>query len=550
MKRLLLALLLALPLAAAEPSRIIVNSADWRDVYSGLLYARLKNVPADFLVSRDHAEALPTLLPPTQDAILVLASKNNPFIGNLVPLMEPRGFTAREEYFENLNIVLAARSPAIRAYIIVDDTYGYHALAAAPYAVATRRFVLFADGRKLPAVTAFFRDYPPESVLIFGPVSDEVRRALSPFSPETLDTGDRFEDAIQMAKRFRDAHPTTTAYLSNGEFLDPVLINGESPILFIGRSHTPAAMRAYLASTGLERGILIGDELYPTASVLSRQTHLPIYVQFGEATPRFGQDTSRFRLPRVALDLDITGAAYNSASGALEITVQNTGRGGLYFQHLVTRLDRNETLADNRTAYLGPGGIKTTAMALRDKPEAVRIATIFGDSPGSLELAAERALNLNTVNHQDRAAMRPLAVLYDPLRRRTSVLAGNGGPDAFASADISLAEGGFASSAIVLIPSGRQAHLLLEARQRDVGGAAKVTLWFGERERALLNSESATVPVRTVYTSMLFAAGAILALAIILFFAFRPRKRRRRPREPRPPIAVPTPSHAPPSLQR
>ena len=75
----LLVLLLVPLVHAADPNRIIVNSEDWKDVYSVMQYGVLSDVPAQFLVSSRHATLILNSIPTTEH-LWVVSSKNVPYI--------------------------------------------------------------------------------------------------------------------------------------------------------------------------------------------------------------------------------------------------------------------------------------------------------------------------------------------------------------------------------------------------------------------------------------------------------------------------------------
>ncbi len=566
------ALLCALAPAQAEPAHILINSADWRAVYSGLLYASLQGLPASFLVSRAHADSLPAILP-RNASIRVIASDANVFVGNVAPLLAPQGYAdVTEEFYGSPNLALARQLPGISAFIVVDDEYGYHAAAAAPYAASARAYVLFADRLKISAVAGLLRERRPASVLLFGPVDDEVAEALAPFSPEVVNTGDRFEDAIEIAKRFRAQKNATTVYFSNGEYLHADLFRGDAPAIFIGRSHLPDAVREYLGRSGIERGILVGSELYPAATALSRQLGLPVYVKFhaapppptGSLTP--AEDTERFRLPRHQRTLELVSAAYNAATGAYEVTVRNPGAQGLHLRHILNFTSPQLVLADSSSHYLESNTSKTTTYAAAPDGSALpapaaetslKVSTIFGDAPRSLEFAAERVFTPETTEAPDAADLAPEAVRYDALSRALLVRVRSRGPDAYAAAEAVLIRQGRAvtiGGPARLVPAQGAAELAIPARltrsELARNPRVEVTVTFGQREGARIKTASSALPLSTTAPTLLVVAAGLLVLSVaILVLFFRKRKRkgpRIRPPSPSPQRPKARPQGPPP----
>ena len=44
--------------ASATPDQVVINSADWQDVYLGAHYAGFNNIKSSFLISSEHASIL------------------------------------------------------------------------------------------------------------------------------------------------------------------------------------------------------------------------------------------------------------------------------------------------------------------------------------------------------------------------------------------------------------------------------------------------------------------------------------------------------------
>ena len=116
-------------LAFVSPSvfaydHVIVNSADWRDVYSGMQYANLIGVPSNFLVSTKHSTILLYSIPTTEKSILVLSSRERPFVVGYPDILRSRGYDQPEEIRSStLNLDLAKKLTNITRFIVMDDAY-------------------------------------------------------------------------------------------------------------------------------------------------------------------------------------------------------------------------------------------------------------------------------------------------------------------------------------------------------------------------------------------------------------------------------------------
>ena len=75
-KILLLMFLLLLPVVHAIDTGgydvMILNSADWKDVYSGMLYSKIKEIPAYYFTSETQAQNIISGLPAKYRSILLI----------------------------------------------------------------------------------------------------------------------------------------------------------------------------------------------------------------------------------------------------------------------------------------------------------------------------------------------------------------------------------------------------------------------------------------------------------------------------------------------
>ena len=76
----ILAVLSAIPVYAQEqePNKILINSQDWKDVYSVMLYSSLTERNAVFLVSDRHSSIILNSVPAQSHVWIV--NSHNPFL--------------------------------------------------------------------------------------------------------------------------------------------------------------------------------------------------------------------------------------------------------------------------------------------------------------------------------------------------------------------------------------------------------------------------------------------------------------------------------------
>jgi putative cell wall-binding protein len=94
---LILACVIAFMPAACAQEQVVINSGDWRDVYSSMMYANLCGMPASFITDAPHATALPNYLGKNPDIVLV-ESETSPFFANYEETLTNEGFVVSGTY--------------------------------------------------------------------------------------------------------------------------------------------------------------------------------------------------------------------------------------------------------------------------------------------------------------------------------------------------------------------------------------------------------------------------------------------------------------------
>ncbi len=392
---LLLLAQLASAASVADPERIISNSADWRDVYSVMLYGSLLSKPVNFLVSEKHGALLVNSIAPNA-RLWVISSKKVPYTTGYNSYLEGKGFTVENFEYDSVNLEIAKRL-STKSFLIVDDSYGYNAISVAPYAVASSSYVLFADEKNIDKVDSFLSGRNPTKVLIYGHVDRAVKNALSKYNPETINKdGDRFANNIEIVKRYQELSHSKQVVLTNGEFIENEIMQGQEPVIFIGRNNVPDIVRSYISDSGVTVGVLIGNELVNTATFIRRQVGISVFVKYARSARQPTGSVSQvegldaFYLPTYSLNLEIDSLTYNKANKQLEVVLRNTQDQAAYFKGTYTLTSQGGaklTVGDADAIFIEPNSFKTVTYALEglDESAAVGAYIIYGESRNSLE---------------------------------------------------------------------------------------------------------------------------------------------------------------------
>lgn len=527
---------------------VIINSADWRDVYSGTQYANLNGIPNHFLVSTKHSTILLYSIPTTEKSILVLSSRERPFVVGYPDILRSRGYTQPEEVRSaNINLELLRRLQNVSRFIVVDDAYGYNAISVAPFAVVDKSFVIFANRNTIDDVVPVLAAKNPENVLIYGQVDREVKDALAQFNPETINKGNRFENNIEIVKRYQAIKPTKQVILTNGEFIEAGIMSGADPIIFLGRENVPEVVRSFINDGEVEVGILIGNELVNSATFVRRTLGISVFVKFAQGARQptgsiaTVEDLDRFPMPRYDLGLEITSIVYNKATGALEVTYHNTVGMAEYFKSTITIRDGTtvKVTGDESPLFLDKNEYKTiiyrmdvdgNPLNLQASDLSGDVFTIFGESPVSLENTYQKSFQIDIIDVLDDSQLNITGLYYDTAAGEFLVRVENTGRvGAYVSVElIDLVVNGealtFGGDGVVLVPAGKSAYLPVIVEMTDAdfldNPSVRVRAYYGERQLSRIKLTEARFPIefRSGYARYAVYGAVVLIILLLLFF--------------------------------
>lgn len=508
-----------------------------------MLYASLIGVPSNFLVSQKHASILLYSIPTDEDNLFVVSSRQQPYFVGYESFLKSKGYAnAQELVTRNANLDLAQRLTNITKFIIIDPAYGYNAISAAPYAIVSQSYVLFADRRNIDEVLNFLKNRKVDHLILFGQLDREVKDALATFNPEVMNEGDRFSNNLAMVKKYQELRHVRQVILTNGEFIEASMLSGKDPVVFIGKANVPEVVRDFIKKSDIEVGILIGNELIGTATFVRRQLGISVFVKFaqGARTPKGAiaqvEDLDRFRMPSYNVKLEITKIVYNKATRSIEITYHNPVDLAVFFKSTVTVEggDAPIVLGDEEPLFLDKGAYKTVVyshdtdgqqLLLQDSREyTAKIFTIFGEAPKSLDQALQATLKIGFIDVADETMVNITGLYYNRGRKAFFVIVKNtGSVDAYVQPEIvdllvNDEQVTVASDKVVAVPAGEEAKIPVSIEMADADFEAnptvKVRAYYGEREIALVKVAEATFPLAFGGG---VGAGMIVTLLVVIF---------------------------------
>jgi len=486
---------------------IIVNSEDWRDVYSAMLYGSLEGIPTNFLVSARHGTLILNAIQKATP-IRAFSSRRYPFLIGYESILESRGYSAEEFVYDNFNLELAELLD-ISNFIIIDDSYGYNAISVAPYAVASESFVLFADRTNIRQVDSFLSGRVVNNIIIYGHVDREVRNTLQKYNPEVINKdGDRFYNNIEIVKKYQEIKHSKQAILTNGEFIEKEIMSGVEPVLFIGTNNVPDSIREYIQGSEIDIGVLIGNELVGTATYIRRNVGISVFVKFAQGAREPAGAISQvealdmFYLPTYILNIEVESIKYNKATNMLEISIRNTEDQAVYFKGTYSLTDSagfTQRVGDISPIFLDGNELKTITYEVEPMAEGKIIGEvyiIYGESKGSMEKVIDTTFEIETVEILDECDIKINSLVYDKRGKRFYVEIENVA-DVICYADVELVDvlldgelKNLGSVDIVEIKPGKKAKSRIKAalEEEDIedNEIIKGKVHYGERKNALI----------------------------------------------------------------
>lgn len=527
---------------------VISNSEDWRDVYSTMLYAYITGKTGDFLVSEKHSLSILGGID-KRNQIMIVSSKTTPFVIGYESMMQGQGFaTAKEFSYDNVNLELGKLANT-RNFIIMGDSYGYNAIAVAPYAALKKSWVLFANRRNIAEIENFLDSRAKDEIILYGYVDREVKNAISKYNPIIINNGDRFNDNIQIVKRYLVSKPTKQVVLTNGEFIEKEIMSGNSPVLFTGDQNVPDQIRDYLKTSGIEVGVLIGNNLVGAATNIRRTAGISVMVKFarsarnptGSITQVEGLDI--FYLPVPKLDLKLVSVKYNKATSRLEVTYKSDSNIPVYIKGTITLIYGTSQIkvGDIEGIFIAPNDYKTivyTGINITSDSIKAQVFTLFGESKSSLEKILQQEIDVKIVDVIDKCEIKINSITYKTYKKAFSVDVSNLG-ETECWVDIELPDVIIDKNPTIIgtdgsthIPANNRKNIEIPSELQEVdlkdNTFVNIIAYYGEREDSLTSILKGKFELNISRFNATYYVFALIAtiLIIIIFLIFWKRRKK------------------------
>lgn len=539
--------------ADEDYSYIIANSNDWKDTYSIIHYANLKEISSDFLVGQNDG---PLLVKDLNKAniVRVISSRSNNFIINYDGYLRDQDFKgAFETSVADANLDLVDELPEIDNFIVVNSQYGYNGIAVAPYAVLNKSWVFFANRANIAEIDSILSRRDVKQLIIYGYVDREVKDALNKYKPEIIDNRDRFKDNVAIVKKYMSIDPVKQVAFTNGEFIEKEIMSGLEPVLFTGKDSTPDEISKYIKdSSNIEVGVLVGADLVGAATNIRRTTGISVIVKFargarnpsGAISAVEGIDT--FAIPSPIMNLDVYSLRYNKATSVIEVTYNGTSNIPVYLKGLINLEDntgKKLRIGDVDPVYFAPNSYKTltyTDVDFSGNEIYGDLYTLYGESSNALEKILQKRVKVEIINVVDNCRINISSVKYSAPKKSILVTVKNTGSiDCWAQAElqdlyVDGAETIVSSDSALKVDSQKSMVLPISQELTDSdleqNSVVDVRVYYGERKDSLLKSVSAKLSLgieRISFAIISYVVLGILLLVAIIFLIIFIRRRKK-----------------------
>ncbi len=408
--------------------QVIINSQDWRDIYTGIIYAQLTGKDAYYVAEKTQGLQLINEVLNKEKTDVLLIESEKPLIFGYQSHLENAGFTV-EKYVSHdpseTNLKFAQKAAAegnVNAFVVVDADVGSDAVSVAPYATVTRAFVIFASKDHSENIASILEEHG-ENILLYGRVDREVKEKLSPLATTIINTGDRYKDNIALVEQFLSEHPTKQVILTNGELLEKGFFNDQFPLLLIGTSNVPEQVIDFIQESGLTTGVVVGYDLFANAKKIRDITGLKILLKYGQGRNSEMYALDVFPLPKYDPQIDIQSIRYNTLNKQLEVTYENVGRVQTMVQALSHTIKSDSApvaeVGDQQPYLLNEGDLITVLYDVDltsyiDSELTVESTVVFGESAASLtKLFIKKEIEVEVVAVEDFSSIDIEKAAYD-----------------------------------------------------------------------------------------------------------------------------------------
>lgn len=539
----LLFLILVTSVYAFESSdQIVINSNDWTDIYSGMLYAGIKGEKASYLIEETRGYLLLDTIGQSGEKILLFESPSMPIIKNYATDLESKGFEVEVfKDYDNLNIELA-QDLDTKSYIIMDPRYSYNAISLAPYAVLKKSYVLFANSDNIDDIVSLLEEKKPEKLMIYGYVDREVAEKLKGFNPEILNKGNKYDNNLEIVKRFGKDKSFSQYLLTSGAFIEPQFFEPINPVLFVGNTKIPDSTLEFLQKSEVKHAIMIGNDLFALGTQLKQNANMKIMIKFAKGINKVQYSLDIFPLPAFVFIPVFDEFSYNQLSKQLIVAISNKGTSPMFGRATYTILINNESIAelgDEQSFFIDEDSSTTRTYDIdlnnyADENIKIRALLSYGEEIGSLDSLLVEEKNLSFVQFEDKSSIEITDVYFDSQIKRFIIIIKNTGNEpvyvlpTIKDVILNNKKVNLAGEKVLIEPNKKQ-KIKIKARlsPEDIEDNKILTLVaeYGANENRLIKRITHKTEFKLKsYTDLYIITGALVILLILILLIYKKKK--------------------------
>ena len=545
-----IALLVLFSLAQAK--MVVVNSQNWMDVYSGLLYAKEHGMDGYFL-NTPNPEGLLNILPKGQDILLIQSSK--PYVKSLQSLLMSKGYKVELKEVTDSGLDLMGDQKTV---YVVEKDMPTAALIVAPLAKESNSWVVFVDTDNLANVIPALNG---KNVILVGYFKRSVKSALDKIANEEIIDPSKFTLSLKIADRFLSLRQTSQVLVSDGKYIEEEIFSGYSPLIVVGNNLLPDDTLEWMLDHNVKTCVLIGTQMTYIGEQIRTKSNkqIAVFIKYGQAlpgTPIYA--LTMMPIPSSQIKLEVVSVIYDPSQKKLYVTFKNSGNAGLFeLTNLRVLYNGNEiaSVGEKEPTFIGAGENYVSSYQINISPEmlaknlTVQFFTSYGETPTTMDSYLTNMgkfgpplttpLQVKTIN--DQSELKVVEVTYYKLYSRIGVKVKNtGNVPAYFIVKLP-------NVIIQGVPTSLSSHVtrVLPGDEREVFIVAKmdpidvkenseidVILDYGENREMLIKSieETYTMKVESGIMTILIVAGAVAAviIGVVAFYTLKKKKAKKR----------------------
>lgn len=423
---------LSLGFADSNNYQIVVNSQEWQDVYSSSIYSSLENTELNYLNSETDINDFIRILDKDVD-ILLIENSNNKIMPNFESFLISKGFIISNKIIGDNNYInnKLYELGNFENIVFVDDRSSYNLLSSIGFALSKDAYVIYLN-EGFNNNYNLDENYIKNSYFVGSSITNTFSEVLDKYpNSGKVVYSDKYELNQQVILKINEEQKVDNVILTPGDILEKDILNGNSPVLLIGKNQVPNSVINFINDMDFESALIIETKDLQNAKLIREKTGIEVLVKISKATV-YGNPSNDKALKRDKLEifkiipkeskLNIIDIIYNKATGEFILRIENRGESEAYFKSglFIENLDGDviATVGSDEILRLLPSESISQKIIFDENKflnnEINIIGEIFyGESEVSIDKKVEKKMGLEFVSILDNSEIEIENVVYD-----------------------------------------------------------------------------------------------------------------------------------------